>query len=349
MSEQAQPAVDSSSTPRRQEHRRGRNFGLERFSALYLLGFFFLVFGIAKPSLYLTTTSINVVLSQEVTTAILALAFLIPLAAETYDLSIGAVMSLALVVVTDLSLHTSFPVAVDVILAIACCALSGMVSGFIVVRLHVSSFIATLAVSEILTALVLLFSGGDTLVGKFSLTYLGLGRGNFFGVPDVAYYLVVIAIILWYLLEHTPFGRFLFATGGNSEAARLAGVPTGRLIWTSLIVSSVLAGLAGIVFSMSVGTFSPDVGPGYLFPAIAGVFFGAVQFKRRPNVWGTLIALYSLSFGVEGLELVFDQGVDWITPLFQGVALVAAVALASRQGIIRLPRLRKKENSDAGL
>ena len=87
------------------------------------------------------------------------------------------------------------------------------------------------------------------------------------------------------------------------------------------------------------GSFSNTFGPPLLFPAFAAVFFGSTQFKNRPNVWGTIAAVYTLAFGVKGLQLAFSGGVYWITPLFNGLALLVAVALASRKAI---PKLRPK-------
>lgn len=312
-----------------------------RLSAVYLLIFFFVLFGILRPSTFLTTTSINLVLSQGVITAVLAFAFLVPMAANTFDLAIGANMSLALVLMNYLGLHSKLPPAVAIIIALAACSLVGAMSGFIVVKWHVNSFIATLGVSQVVSAIVLLISKDSELVGAFSQNFLKLGQSNVLGIPVVVYYLVVIAALLWFVLEYTPFGRYLFATGGNREAARLAGLGTDRLIWSSLIISGLLAGCGGVIFAMQVGTFSSDVGPGYLFPAIAAVFFGAVQFSQRPNVLGTLVALYSLAFGVKGLELTFNSGVYWIDPLFQGASLILAVALAARQGHIKIRRARR--------
>ena len=91
------------------------------------------------------------------------------------------------------------------------------------------------------------------------------------------YYLLILAIVVWYAFEHTPIGRYMFATGGNPDAARLAGVRTDRLVWASLVASTVIAGFAGLIYSWKVGTYSESIGPGYLFPAIAAVFFGASQ------------------------------------------------------------------------
>ena len=85
------------------------------------------------------------------------------------------------------------------------------------------------------------------------------------------YYLLIFAIVVWHAFEHTPIGRYMFATGGNPDAARLAGVRTDRLVWASLVASTVIAGFAGLIYSWKVGTFSESIGPGYLFPAIAAV------------------------------------------------------------------------------
>ena len=105
----------------------------------------------------------------------------------------------------------------------------------------------------------------------------------------------------------------MFAIGGNPEAARLAGLHTDRLVWGSLVASALIAGFAGIIYGWKVGNYASTVGPGYLFPAIAAVFFGASQLKGRPNVWGTFIALYALAWGIKGLQLTFTN-TRWIEP-----------------------------------
>ena len=150
--------------------------------------------------------------------------------------------------------------------------------------------------------------------------------------------MMLLAVIVWYVFEHTPVGRHMFAVGGNPEAARLAGLRSDRLIWGSLVASGVIAGFAGIIYGWKVGNYASTVGPGFLFPAIAAVFFGASQLRGRPNVWGTFIALYALAWGIKGLQLTFTTGTRWIEPLFQGVSLLAAVSLASRNQVVKVPR-----------
>jgi ribose transport system permease protein len=322
---------------------------LDRLSAVYLLVIFFLVFGITTPETFLTSTTIKLVLSESVITAVLALAFLIPLVGGIFDLSIGAMMGFSLVVVNYLAVHTGMPLWLNAIIALIACAAFGVINGYIVVKLRVNSFIATLGTSQVLLAVALLISHNEQIVGAFSNSYFEFGRTELIGVPIVVFYLLAIALVAWYVLEHTPVGRYLFASGGNVEAARLSGVQTGGLVWSSLIASSIVAGIAGLIFSVKVGNYSSTVGPAYLFPAVAAVFFGASQFSRRPNVWGTLVALYSLQFGVKGLQLTFQTGTYWIEPLFEGLALIIAVALASRQGIVKLRKARDEAADDSAI
>jgi ribose transport system permease protein len=310
--------------------------GIRRISAVYRWVLFMVLFTILAPDTFLTSTTIKLVFSEGVITCILALAFLVPLAAGQYDLSIGAVMSVALAISVYLELHSGLPAAVGGVIAVAACGLVGAISGFIVVRLRVNSFIATLGVSQVLLAAVLLISNNQQLVGNFSNSWSNLGNNDVAGIPIVIFYLLGIALLIWYVFEFTRIGRYLFATGYNAEAARLSGVRTDRLVWGSFVVSGVIAGLAGVVYSMRTGQFTSSTGPGYLFPAVAAVFLGASQLSQRPNVWGTLIAYFALAFGIQGLVLSASGAAVWSQPLFQGVSLIIAVALAARPALKKL-------------
>jgi ribose transport system permease protein len=303
-----------------------------RYSAVFLWAAFMIIFTLLKGDIFLTQSNFRVTFGVGVVTAVLAIAFLVPLAAGTYDLSVGAVMSLSLVTLNWFGVNTSIPPGFVAVGAVIMCSLVGLLSGLIVVKFKVNSLIATLGMSQVLLAVSLKISNNRSITGAFSSSWNDLGNRNVFGVPIIVLYLLAIAIVVWFVLEHTPVGRYLFAVGGNPEAARLAGLPTDRLVVGSLMASGAIAGLAGVIYSMKVGVYSSEAGPGLLFPALAAVFFGASQFSGRPNVWGTLVAYYALAFGVKGLQLTFGPGTFWIQPMFQGVALLLAVALASSEG-----------------
>jgi len=315
-------------------YRHFRLPGLRRFSALYLWAVFLILFGWLQFHLFLTVSTFQIVFSQSAVTAVLALAFLVPLTADTYDLSIGEMMSLTIVVINWLTLNTRLPIGVIAVIVVVGCAMIGAVSGFIVVKLRVNSLIATLGMSEVLSSFQLYISQNHQVAGSFSSLFVDVGNGKVFGIPYLDLYMIVIALVIWFVLEQTPVGRRMFAVGGNREAARLAGISANRIIWGSLIGSAAIASLAGVMYTAQVGAYTSDIGQGYLFPALAAVFFGASQLSQRPNVWGTLIAYFALAFGIQGLTLQFGAGAFWVSPLFQGVAVVGAVAIASSRGAL---------------
>ena len=319
----------------------------DKYSALYLWALFMIVFTLAEGTTFLSWTSAKLVFTDPaVFTGTLALAFLVPLATGTYDLAIGAQMSLALVVSATLASNDTTPDLLAMVIALGACAIAGFVSGFFVVKLKVNSFIATLGMSQVITA-VILWTSDQSINDAFEDGYRDIGRRELFGLPLYWYFMMLLAVIVWYVFEHTPVGRHMFAVGGNPEAARLAGLRSDRLIWGSLVASGVIAGFGGIIYGWKIGNYASTVGPGYLFPAIAAVFFGASQLKGRPNVWGTFIALYALAWGIKGLQLTFTTGTRWIEPLFQGVSLLAAVSLASRNQVVKVPRARRRMMSAA--
>ena len=163
-------------------------------------------------------------------------------------------------------------------------------------------------------------SSGVELSGSFT----NIAQKAFGGLTLPVFYAVVLATIIWYVLEHTATGRRIYATGFNKEATRLASVRTERLRFGSLIVSSTLAGFAGIVLASNLGSGSPTAGTTYLLPAVAAVFLGATQLKHgRFNAWGTIIAVLILGTGTTGLGLAkVDQ---WAQDVFTGVVLIAAL------------------------
>ena len=341
----SQPGPDAHPERRHEGRNWFEMLGVTRISAVYLWVLFIIIFAIITPSTFLTSTTIRLVFSQGVVTCLLALAFLLPLTAGAYDLSIGALMSLSLAISVYLQIHSGLAPGVGAILSMLACLFFGFFNGFVVVKLRVNSFIATLGTSQILLAIVLLISSNNQLTSTFPNLWSEIGNNDFLGIPIVVWILLVVALTLWYVLEFTRIGRYLFATGGNADAARLSGVKTDRMVWGSFIGSAAICGIAGIIYSMQTGLFSADTGPGYLFPAVTAVFLGASQLSRRPNVWGTLIAYFALAFGIQGLVLAASSASAWSQPLFEGVALIVAVAFASRPA---LRKLREQRPDDTG-
>lgn len=305
------------------------NMGLQRFSGLYLWALFIVIFSLWAPQTFPTLMTLQILASTQSIAALAAIALLIPMVAGQYDLSVGAAANLSGIVAIVVQVNGWMSAIPAIILGVLVGALVGFANGFVVVKLKVNSFIATIGTSSILIATILIVTGGIDPPPPQSEQFTAFTQTTVFGFQLVLYYLIVIAILAWWLLERTPAGRYLYASGANPEAARLTGVNVDRWAWLTLVLSGTIAGFAGVLF-VSVSGPSIHFGEGLLLPAFAAVFLGATQLKPgKFNVWGTLVAILVLATGVQGLQLVY--GSQWIASMFNGVAVITAVALAVRR------------------
>jgi ribose transport system permease protein len=312
----------------RQGSRVWRGLRPDKLSGLYVLILLCVIFGFWVPQTFLTWSNVQEIASSAAITAMIALVLLVPLAAGVFDLSIAANVGLATVVTLKL-VSDGDSIVEAVIVAVAVSTVVGVFNGFVVNNLHVDSFIATLGSSSLLAALSYWVCNGGQVSLPANSSLNSLGLGSWAGIPKPAIYALVLAAGLWYFLEYTPTGRSVYATGGNMQAARLAGVRVRRIVFGALVVSGLLAGLIGVILASVLGSGNPSVGPSYLLPAFSAAFLGATQILApRFNVPGTLVAIILLSTGVEGLQLAGAP--VWVTDLFDGAALIVAVALAAR-------------------
>lgn len=317
-------------------HRVARAAAFRHTSALYLFALMFVVFALWEPDTFLTWGTWRSLLDNQAITCLVAVGLVVPIAAGVIDLAVGTEVGLGAILVAWLlaDQHLGGPLAV--VLTLLAGAAVGVFSWLMITRARIPSFIATLAVSSLLTAAIAWISGSQEIV-NLPAGFGDLGTGQLFGITYPVYIMLAVALLLWYLLERTPFGRRVYATGANPHAAALAGVRTSRIILFALVTCGVVAGLAGLLLTSQLSAGDPTVGPGYLLPVIAAVFLGSTQFRGgRFNVWGTVVAAYVLSVGVKGLQLA---GLPiWIPDLFNGAALLIAVGLAVRR---RTPGTRK--------
>jgi ribose transport system permease protein len=297
-----------------------------RFSGIYLWMGFVVIFAIWVPDTFLTAATAKSIVGDQAITAILALAVLFPLAVGEFDLSIAQNLGFSAFITGALMNWSGVSPALAIVIALSAGLAIGAVNGFLVAVVGVSSFIATLGMTSVLLAATDGIAKGQ-YVGPFPSSFEGITSHTVVGVPGVTVYALVLALVAWYVLEHTPVGRRTFATGAGREAARLAGVRTRQYVFWSFVVCGGGASLAGVLLASKIGSVSQDVGPAYLLPAFAACFLGATQLKLgRFNVWGTILALVLLATGVKGLQLAGGQ--LWITELFNGLALIGAVSVA---------------------
>jgi ribose transport system permease protein len=272
----------------------------------------------------------------------LGIAVLIPLIGGAFDLSVGATVNLSAVLAASLQVNQHLGMWTAILLAIASAVVIGIVNGFFVVVLKVNSFIATLGMATVVAAVQQIATNEAQPPPPSLPAWTALAQRSVGGFQVVVLYFLVIVLLAWWLLDFTPMGRYLYAIGGNAEAARLSGVRVGKWRWISLILSAGIAGVAGVLYSSQNGP-SLTFGAALLLPAFAAAFLGSTQlFPGRFNVWGLVIAVFVLATGVQGLQFV--TGVQWLSDMFNGVALLVAVGFAAWRQVIS-PRQARRETT----
>jgi ribose transport system permease protein len=301
-------------------------YSFKNISAIYIFIGIFVLFSLITPETFLRVGVWRTLLDAGSITVITAIAVMIPLVTGSFNLAIGAEVGFAGILVATLQVKAGIPFELAIPLALLSGAAIGLISGLIITRIRIDSFIATLGLSSILLAALAWLSSSQQIIG-LDKDFGALATTTFAGLTLPTYVMVFIGLIVWFVLEKTPVGRQMYATGFNADGARLAGVGVDRLKVGSLMACGILASIAGVLLTSRLNTGEPTVGPSLLLPALTAAFLGSTQFRGgRYNVWGTLIAVYVLATGIKGLQLVGAP--PWIGDLFNGVALLLAVGLS---------------------
>lgn len=279
-----------------------------------------------------TSTNLKNVLGNQAVIGLLALAIIVPLVCGEFDFSVGSIAGLTQVLCAGFMSRLGWPVWLAIVVPVAIGAFIGLNNGNTVARIGVNSLIVTLGVSSLLLGIVEWYTHSQSIITGISPGLIQAGSGDWWGIPRTLYYLVAAAIIVHYMLEHTPFGRYLYSIGSNRDAARLVGLRVERMVLLGFVVSGTLSGIAGILLVARNGSASPQVGTVVdTLQALSAAYLGATAIKPgRFNVIGTILAIFFLAFTVTGLSLAGLA--NWITDAFYGGALFVAVLVSTIVG-----------------
>lgn len=285
------------------------------------------LFSILLPDTFPTVLNLRSIIANKTIIAILSLAAMIPMACGRIDLTIG--YGIVLWHILAISLQTMFglpwPVAVLVVLALG--ALTGLLNGLLVEVAKIDSFIATLGTGTVIYAIALWHTGGRQMIGVLPDGFYALNGTMVFGLPITGYYVLLLAIVMWIVLEYLPIGRYVYAIGASPKAAALNGIPVRKYVIGAFIVSGTLSAVAGVLLASRLRIGQASVGLEYLLPALVGAFLGSTTIKPgRVNVWGTMIGVIILAVGIAGIQQF--GGSFFVEPLFNGVTLLVAIGIA---------------------
>ncbi|WP_109002523.1 ABC transporter permease [Streptomyces rishiriensis] len=319
-----------------EDSRRGLDLGrfreLSLIPAILVLG---LIGFIVSPA-FLTSDNLIGVAQQSTELSLLVLATALILISGRMDLSLESTIGVAPVIAVWLVLPTSgarftglglLPEWTAIPLCLLTGAVIGAVNGFLILKLRLNGFIVTLGMLTMLRGLQVALSEGQSIVElPSSFTYLG--KASWWGAPAAIWICVVLFALGSAALAWLRHGRALYAIGGNAEAARTAGIRVDRIVWLVLIIGSVLAAFAGILYSGHYGSLSATQGSGWIFQVFAATVIGGVSLNGgKGSVFGALTGVLTLQLVVNVMTLA---GVPPLWNQFLNGAIIIVALIISR-------------------
>lgn len=313
------------------------NAFLSKYGIVLILLAMILVFSLLSEGFFTTRNIFNII-RQISFMGLIAIGVTMVIITGGIDLGSGSVLALTAVLATSLAqLQTSatlkypglvVPVIVPIVVALGVGALTGVINGSLIAKFKIPPFIATLGMMTVARGFALIYSNKP--LSQLTPEYNFIGQGVLFGIPFPVILLIVVAVVIHIMLNNIPFGRYIYALGGNEQAARISGVNTDRVKIGVYTLAGLLSGMAGLVVSSRVGSGQPGQGMGIELDAIAAAVIGGTSLSGGiGTIWGTIVGALIIGVLDNGLILLnVDQ--YWIT-IVKGTIIVVAVIIDQRK------------------
>ena len=310
---------------------------LRRYGGVLAMLAIFAFFALNLPETFLTARNLINITQQVSMLAVVAATMTVVMVMGDFDLSVGAMASLAGVVAAVLFVQ-GWPVPMAVAAALAVGLIGGLINGFMVSFVGILPFVATLATLTIFSGAAFIISDGRTIFGRdipeafsgFARNGLALGEvdGRLLVLPNLTLVALAVVASVWVVLEQTSYGRRLYAIGGNREAARLAGIPVTTLRFSAFAFTALGAALAGLMTASRVASANPTQGDGLMLTAIAAVFLGMTLTRDgQPRVLATLAGVLVLGVLDNGLT---QMRVDsYMREVMVGLIILTSVGVSA--------------------
>ncbi|NGN43098.1 ABC transporter permease [Mesorhizobium sp. CGMCC 1.15528] len=321
-----------------------------RYGFLALLAAMIAYFAVSASG-FVSPQSAVFIFQSVAITGVLALGVTATLVVGGFDLSIGSVATTAMMAAAYVMVVLEQNALVAVIVCLAIGVIVGLINGFLIVYMRVPDLLATLGMMFLLVGLQRIPTEGRSIAtgmtmpdgsvasGTFSPAFLALGRHRFdFFIPNLVpvsvVVLLILAVLIWFFLEYTRFGRMMYAVGSNERAAQLAGAPVKAYKIWAYVISGIFASIGGILLAARLGRGDIASGNNLLLDSVAAALIGfAVLGAAKPNAFGTAIGALFVGILLQGLTMMnapyYTQ--DFVKGVVLVVALVFTFAL-SRSG-----------------
>lgn len=274
---------------------------------------------------FFTSRNLINVLKQVSINGIISVGMMCVLLTGGIDLSVGSIVALSGIVATTFAHPGEYPVIVPIILGVLAGAACGVVNGTLVAFLNLPAFIATLGMLSVASGVALVLSKGRP-ISNLSEQFRYIGGGSILGLPILIYILAAVFLIGYLILSWTKFGRYLYAIGGNEEAAKASGLSVARIKLFVYMISGICAGLAGTVLASRINAGQPNSGEGYELDAIAAVVIGGTSLNGGiGKVSGTILGVLIVGGINNGMDLLNIS--SYYQKIVKGSIIVLAVLL----------------------
>ena len=290
-----------------------------------LIGLIGLITGFSVLSeRFFTISNMLIVMRQTSIVAFLAVGMSFVILGAGIDLSVGSVLAFSGAVGAGVMQNGG--IFFGILAGLALGTALGVFSGIVITKLKIPSFIATLAMMAIARGGTLVYTDGRPITGLPS-SFAFLGRGYIGNVPFPIILMLIIFILAYIVLKLTRFGRYVYATGGNINAARASGIKVNNVIISTFAISGFLSGLTGMVLASRLNSAQPTAGMGYELDAIAAVVLGGTNlFGGEGELWGTLVGAFIMGILNNGLNMLNVS--SFYQQVVKGIVILIAVTVA---------------------
>lgn len=283
----------------------------------------FVLFSILSPVFLTGPNLINIFQQSSINVAI-ALGMTLVIISGGIDLSVGPTAALSAVIAASIMV-AGYPVSIAVLAALGVGMLCGLFNGALIAYAGLQPFIVTLGGLSLYRALALIYTGGNPIFGIPS-QFRSLTNGDLMGIPNPVIIVLIIAFLMWIILNKTPLGEYILAVGGNEEAARIAGVPVTKTKVSTYVISGALASIAALILVGRLGAAEPIIGNLWELDAIAAAAIGGASLMGgKGSIVGTLMGAIILGALRNGLTLMNVQAFYQL--LATGIIIIVAMLI----------------------
>ena len=301
-------------------------FFLKKWGTVIGFAILFLTFSLMRPDVFPQWKNLRNIVEQIATLSIVSAGVTIVMITGDFDLSVGSLASLT-GIVTALLMKNGVSVFFSILAGLGLGLVGGFINGVLVAYGGLTAFVATLATMTAYGGIALLVAEGATIFG-LPKSFRWLGQGTFGPIPIPVFFMMLVVLFVWVILEQTTYGRRVYAIGGNPEASYMSGINTKLVRLGAFCLSGLTASFGGIILTSRLFSAHPQAGNPFMLNAAAAVFLGMTVFREgEAHIFGTIFGVLIMGVMGNGLNIL---GVNtYVQSILTGVIIILAVLMSS--------------------